>query len=471
MEHSIIYYTGVAFLGGVILNVMPCVLPVLTMKVFHVIEKAKEDPSVNRKHGLAYSAGILAMFWVFAGIIITLRLVLGKNLQWGQQFQSPAFVAGMTALMVGFGLNALGVFEITIGMGEVEAGEGYGASFVNGIVASIMSTPCSAPFLGAAATFALGTGAVWWKTLLMFTFIGLGLAAPFLAISFVPAIGARLPRPGPWMETLKILMGFTLLGAGLWLFGTLQKQITSDGAQLFLGFLLVMSMAFWSIQHFGGFQHSSMRRWGVRILAVGATVGLGWWKLIDFTPVAKAASAVAVKSAPGSDKPGALNLGTIVKDDKIVWAPFSPEQVANELKRGRPVFMDYTAEWCANCKANEKLFIETAPIRSLLDTLKILPMKADYTNEDDEITKWMNKLGRSAIPIYVIYYPDGSNQLLPEVINTEMLAGALKKAAKKFPLSKYKPLDVAAADKPCKKAAAAPATDKVDAKTAKTKAD
>jgi thiol:disulfide interchange protein DsbD len=429
MGESILYYTGAAFLGGVILNVMPCVMPVLTMKVFHVIEKAKEDPSVNRKHGIAYTLGILAAFWALAVVIIALRAG-GDKMGWGMQFQSPVFVAVLTALMVAFGLNALGVFEINVGM-SVEAKDGYTGSFVNGIVAAIMSTPCSAPFLGAAASFALGSGASAWQTLLMFTFIGLGLSFPFLVISFVPAIGRALPRPGPWMETFKHLMGFTLFAAAIWLIGTLQAQVTADAVQMFLAFLLVMSLSFWALGRFAGLEHSDRRRRFVQLLSVGVTA-LAAWQMLDMTP--KPRDTVVASASPdvaaGDETP-------VVIDGKINWAPFSPDVVTAALARNRPVFMDYTAEWCANCKSNEKLFIETETIRGDLTRTKILPMKADFTNEDAEIEKWMEKLGREAIPIYVIYYPDGTWDLLPEQITTEMLSTALERASGKFPPDKF----------------------------------
>ena len=445
MANDILYFVGAAFLGGLILNVMPCVLPVLTMKVFHVIEKAKEDPSVNRRHGVAYALGIMSMFWVFAGVILALRAG-GEKMGWGMQFQSPVFVAIMTALMVAFGLNALGVFELNIGMGGVSTGDGYWGSFLNGVFASIMSTPCSAPFLGAAATFALGSGASWWQTLLMFTFIGLGLAFPFLVISFVPAIGRRLPRPGPWMETFKQLMGFTLLGAALWLLGTLHAQVTVESVQWFLAFLLVMSMGLWALQHFGGLEHSNLRRRVVQLLVAGG-IAAAAWGLVDLEKKVTAPIATVQGTADGVETP-------VVVNGKINWAPFDPKAVTASLERGRPVFMDYTAEWCANCKTNEKLFIETEDIRAELERTKILPMKADYTNEDEVIQSWMEKLGREAIPIYVVYYPDGSHDLLPEVITTEMLATALGKASGKYPPEQFKPATPACPEPPQKADAA-----------------
>jgi thiol:disulfide interchange protein len=430
MENSLLYYTGVAFLGGVILNVMPCVLPVLTMKVFHIMEKAKEDPAANRKHGIAYGAGILVMFWVFGAIVIALR-AMGDNVGWGMQFQNPGFVAAMTGLMVVFGLNALGVFEINVGMGGVETGGGYWGSFVNGIIASIMSTPCSAPFLGTAATYALGSGAVWWQTQLMFTFIGLGLAAPFALVSFVPAVSRILPKPGAWMDTFKQLMGFTLLGAAAWLYGALTAQVTREAAQSFLYFLIVLSIALWAIQKLGGIEHSSRRRWIVHVGALGLTA-LAGWQLLGFERIQKQTVATAEPTTDGKDPP-------IVVDGKIAWVAFDPGVIEQNRKRGRPVFVDFTAEWCANCKANERLFIETDTIRGDLTRTNILAMKADFTSQDEVIEEHIEKLGREAVPIYVIFYPDGTHDLLPEVISTKMLSEALSRASERFPSDKYAP--------------------------------
>ena len=417
---------GAAFLGGLILNIMPCVLPVLTMKVFHVIEKAKEDPSINRRHGIAYTLGILTFFWAFAAIILVLRAG-GEKMGWGMQFQNPAMMAFVIALMVLFGLNALGVFEITVGMSSGDGKKGYLGTYINGIVAAVMATPCSAPILGTALGVVLASGASYWQTVVAFTLIGFGLAFPFLLISYVPAIGRVLPKPGAWMESFKQLMGFTLLAAAIYFFGALQSQITKEAQQWFLYFMLAMSVGVWAIGKFAGLEHSDMRRRVVMGLSIGLTAVAGYF-MLDFTPLEKTAPVAATSG----DDP-------VVVDGKINWAPFSPDVVAASLERGRPVFMDYTADWCVNCKTNERVFIEVEKIREDLTRTNILPMKADFTNEDEIIEEWMTKLGREAIPIYVIYYPDGKWHLLPETITTGMLSDALAKASAKYPPGKFKP--------------------------------
>ena len=432
MGIELLSYLGAAFLGGIILNIMPCVLPVLTMKVFHIVERGASDPAGNRKHGVAYTGGILFAFVVFAAFIIAIRLS-GDSVGWGMQFQNPAFVAILCGLMVVLALNALGVFEFAISMNVGNDDGGYGASFMNGIVAAVMSTPCSAPFLGSAAAFALGAGVSWYITLAIFIFIGLGLAFPFALISFVPGASKILPRPGNWMNTFKSLMGFTLLAAAVWLFGVLMGQITRDGAQWFLGFLLLVSLGLWAVEHFGGLQHSMQRRIGVRVAALLILTGCGN-QMIDFTKPEKD----EVKQSVASSEP-------VVKDGKINWADFSPFRVGLEHKRQRPVFMDYTADWCLNCKTNEKAFIETEAVRAALVDMDILPMVADWTNEDEDITKWLERLGRTGIPAYVVYYPNGEYDLLPEVITEKMILDLLARASTKYPKANYLSMEEACA--------------------------
>jgi thiol:disulfide interchange protein len=418
---SLLQYIGIGLLGGLILNVMPCVLPVLTMKLFHVLEHGSSDARARQTHGLAYAAGILTAFLALAIAVIVLR-ASGERVGWGMQFQHPPFVATMIALIYVFGLNALGVFELNISV-HGHHHQGYTASYFNGIFAAVMSTPCSAPFLGTAAAFALGAGAIWWQTLAMFLAIGLGLSSPFLLVSFIPSLAKLLPRPGPWMETFKSLMGFTLLGAAVWLFGTLQAQVTPASAHDFLIFLLILAIALWGTEQFGGVIYSNIRRLSVRLVALAVVIAAGWGTLSLEQP-ARAATA-------GTQSGGAK--GTPNGAEHIAWTPFDLAQITAENKRGRPVLADFTAEWCANCKTNDKLFVDTTPVRDRLRTSGILPMKADLTNNDDALWDEANALGRTGIPIYVLYLPDGTRDLLPEAITTEMLVAHLDAAAKKFP--------------------------------------
>lgn len=417
---------GLAFIGGIILNVMPCVLPVLTMKVFHLVQHSHESPTHHRLHGVAYSGGIVVTLALLALGVIALR-ASGEMVGWGMQFQNPTFVAALTTLMFVFGLNALGVFEFTFSISGDGDADGYMGSFVNGIVAAIMSTPCSAPFLGTAAAVALGTGAAWYETLSLFISIGLGLAFPFLVVSFIPAVARALPRPGAWMITFKQLMGFTLMAAAIWLYGVLQSQVSPSGAQWFLGFLLTLAVALWGVEHFGGLMAPTRRRVVVRVGALALSV-LAGATMLDMTPASRAPQAAVAFDAP------------VVKDGHINWAPFSKKRLTLEARRLRPVFADFTADWCANCKTNEKLFIETDSVRAVFKETGILPMQADWTNEDEEITAALQELGRSAIPVYAIYMPDGKVDLLPVTITSEMVIERLKAASLKYPPAGYQPI-------------------------------
>ena len=430
MTEETLTMLGAAFLGGVILNIMPCVLPVLTMKVFHIVEQGSDDPRSNRFHGMAYSAGILFAFGVFAAGVIAIK-ASGELIGWGMQFQNPMFVAVLTGLMVVLGLNGLGVFEFAV---SVSGGskDGYWGSFGNGVVASVMATPCSAPFLGAAAAFAFAADTSAFFTFAIFEFIGLGLAFPFAIISFVPAVSKLLPKPGNWMVTFKKLMGFTLLAAAVWLFGVLQGQVARDASTWFLGFLVLVGLGLWAMEQFGGYRHSTRRRLAVRALVVLVLVS-GAVNMVDLRK----------PEAPTVASSGLVDAPVLTKDGKINWADFSSFRVSLERKRQRPVFMDYTADWCLNCKTNERLFLETPEVREALAATGILAMKADWTNEDEEITKWLEELGRSGIPAYAVYYPDGSRDVLPEVITQKMVLDLLAKASSKYPKVKFRSLQEA----------------------------
>jgi thiol:disulfide interchange protein len=432
---------ALALAGGLVLNVMPCVLPVLALKAFHAVEHSKHDARMRRMHGLAYTAGTVSLFVALALVLVAIK-ASGKRLGWGMQFQHPPFVAAMTAIVFAFALNALGVFEILVSaQGKEGEQDKVWGSVVNGWFAAIMATPCSAPFLGTASAFALASNTAAWQTVLVFATIGFGLAVPYLLLTLIPAAGKILPRPGLWMETVKQIMGFSLLGTAIWLFRTFQIQVTPESANWFLFFLLALAVALWAGHRFGGIDRSPARQWIVRAVAV-LGVGLAYKGMVTFDrPVAVAAlptSESNPKVASGAGSAGAArSLEPVVVDGRIAWTPYDKARLERENKRNRPVFMDFTAEWCASCKANEKAFLETDTVRNALQRTGILPMKADMTNENTELDALLEKLGRNGIPVYVIWLPDGTYDLLPVTITAEMVQTHLEEAAKKYPIDKF----------------------------------
>ncbi len=435
------------FVGGIVLNVMPCVLPVLSLKVYDIVEKAKVDPSQNRKHGIAYMLGIL-LFYLPIGVMVGITKAPANKM-----FQYPAVTGGLCLLMFALGLNALGVFEITVSANVNDKGDGFRASVFKGLLAAVMSIPCSAPMLGIALGVAVAADVSSVGTVAIYAMVGVGLAFPFLLISFVPKLASKMPKPGAWMDTAKKIMGFTLMAASVWLFGVLRNQVNADSAQWFLYFMVLLSVLLWGQAKFAGFEHTTARRVAIKGGAFALVVGGALFVNNEFAPPAKAATvAAAPEVVVNADGTKEYKDPPVVKDGKIAWAPFNSKAVKANLDRGRPVFMDYTADWCLNCKTNDKQFVDTDPVQKKLTETNILPMKADFTNEDEEIEKWIADLKRGGIPIYVVYLPDGTNILLPETITKKMLVDALDKAAKKFPKNKYKTPE---GDTPPKKADAA----------------
>ncbi|MFN3198999.1 MAG: thioredoxin family protein [Bradymonadia bacterium] len=399
-----------AFIGGMLLNIMPCVLPVLSIKVLGLVHQAGESKTRVLQHGLVYALGVLVSFWVLAGVVIGLK-TSGELVGWGFQFQNPWFVVSLTALVFGFGLSMFGVFEVSLPGMQVAAGasgkSGLSGSFSNGAFATLLATPCTAPFLGPALGYAFTqpSGII----VLFFTTVGLGLAFPFVVLARFPAWTRKIPKPGPWMETFKQVMGFLLMGTVIWLVDVMSQQLTRASLIRVLVFLGIVAVASWVYGRFGNFASSARRRWIATLAALFMIVGGG--------KVALVLNPASAQLAPA-------------EEGSIAWQAFSPDAVAAHQKAGKTVFIDFTAAWCVTCKVNENTVIETDEIKALLGELDVVTMKADYTNEDPVIAEWLRRFNRVGVPLYVVIpgaKPDDTI-VLPEILTHDMLVEALRKA-------------------------------------------
>ncbi len=408
-----------AFLGGVVLNLMPCVFPVLGIKVLGFVNQAGSDRGKVVLHGLVFTAGVLASFWALAGALLALRAG-GEQLGWGFQLQSPAFVYGMAVFMLVFALNLSGLFEVGLSATGAGAGlqsqEGLGGSFFTGMLATLVATPCSAPFLAPALGAALALSAV--ESLVVFTAIAVGLSAPYLLLSLFPSAVKLLPRPGAWMETFKQLMAFPLYATVGWLVWVLAAQTAGDdyGLLMILFAFVLVAMAAWAYGRFGqAHGKPSRQRWGTAAalaLLVGG-VALGWPQ----PPPAVGSSSTGVGGASGK---GAY---------AVAWQPWSPEAVAAAQAAGRTIYVDFTARWCATCQTNKAAVFSSSEVLAELARRDVLLLKADWTNKDPRITQELAKFQRSAVPFNVIYHPgQAAPRVLPELLTPGIVLDALRSA-------------------------------------------
>ena len=407
---NLFYYLLLALIGGVILNVMPCVLPVLSLKVMSFVHHAGEDRGVQFRLGLMFTAGVLASFLALALVVIALQSA-GELIGWGFQFQNPAFVVVMSAIVFAFGLSLFGVYEIIL---PVQFGGGgshgrYGESFLNGILATALATPCTAPLLGSALGFAFSQPAG--VILAIFLTTGLGLSLPYLLLSLNPGWLRFIPKPGPWMDRFKQAMGFLLMATLVWLLWVLGQQVGLDALASVMAFLLVLGFALWLYGSMLTLSSSTARRTTVWILVLAIVAG-GWWQFVG-----DRVSAEAV----------AENAQVASHDD---WIPFSEETLAAEVGAGNTVFIDFTAAWCMTCKVNEKTVINTDEVQAVFDELGVVKLLGDWTNRDEAITRMLRRHGRSGVPFYAVF-PAGQLDdpiVLPEVITRSLVIDALREA-------------------------------------------
>jgi suppressor for copper-sensitivity B len=395
-------------LGGLILNAMPCVLPVLSLKVFGLVRAAGLGRRQVTSGALATAAGILVSFWALAGAAIAAKAA-GSAVGWGVQFQRPGFVAFLAVVILLFTLNLWGLFEIQLpGRLAAAAGgggrEGLGGHFASGLFATLMATPCSAPFLGTAVGFALAREA--FEVVAVFTAIGLGMALPYLLLAVAPGAARWLPKPGAWMETLKGVMGFLLAGAMIWLLYVLGNQVAPERLALVEGVLLAVGLATWLASR-SPLGSAPRRAWGALALIAGAGA------------IALAAAGTApARAASVEGDPGG-----------IAWRPWDAAEAERLAAAGTPVFLDITADWCVTCKVNERLVLETPEVRAALAAHGVVAMKGDWTHRDDAIGDFLASHGRYGIPFYMVYRPGREPNILPELITRELVIGALADAA------------------------------------------
>ena len=398
-----------AVLGGLILNAMPCVLPVLSLKIFGLVRSAGHGRREVVSGALATSAGILLSFLVLAFAAIAARAA-GAAVGWGVQFQRPGFVAFLAVIVVLFSLNLWGLFEVPLPqrlarLGSTGPREGLAGHFFSGLFATLMATPCSAPFLGTAIGFALAQEAP--VILAIFTAVGVGMALPYLLIAAAPGIARLFPRPGAWMETVRGVMGFLLAAAAVWLFYVLAAQVSPEQvAAIQLG-LLTLGLFTW-------LQHRVASGKGLRRVAVGGMV---------------VAAVVTLVAASSRGEAAATRIAEQANTKLIQWVAWDRAEAESLSSRGQMVFVDVTADWCFTCKVNERLVLETPEVAGAFEEHGVVPMKADWTNRNDEIAKFLAEHGRYGIPFYLLYRPGKEPHVFSELLTKDTLVAAVQDAA------------------------------------------
>lgn len=405
--------------GGLVLNLMPCVLPILSLKVLSLVRHSGGSAGERRKHGLVYTLGVLVSFWAIGGLVVAGRLA-----SWGAQFQNPRFIVIMTVLMTLVALSLFGVFEVLLPGStltqatQLASKERVAGTFFNGVLAVILGASCTAPLLAAAIGWAISQQPA--AILLIFTMIGAGLALPFFLLSFFPSLQTLLPEPGPWMEKLKIAMGFPMLATAVWLLSQTADHFGEAGP-LWVGlFLVVLALASWIYGEFvqRGTKRKTLGTVLALVLAVGGYCstlerGLDW-------------------RHPPQDLPSEIASAGNGKADEIPWQPWSPAAVEAARKNGHPVLVDFTANWCLTCQLNKKTSLEVDAVRRKIEQINAVPLLADYTRQNPEIAAELKRFERAGVPLVLVYPRDSSKPpaVLPTVLTPGIVLDALDAAVK-----------------------------------------
>jgi len=392
-----------AFLGGLILNLMPCVLPMLSIKAIGLLESG-EDPTKARRHALAYTAGVLCSFATIGLAIVTLRSA-GHAFGWGAQLQQPLFVGVLVCVMVAVGLSMSGVVQFGTSFGNLGQGlvsrSGWTGDFFTGVLAVAVASPCVAPFMGTALAYAFAAPML--AALLVFLALGLGLALPFLLLGFIPALGSLLPRPGAWMDTLKQVLAFPMYLTAVWLIWVLAHQRGADAVGLVLIASVLLAMTLWWFER-------SRSRGAVSkalVIALGLLVALPLYQLTQL---------------PAMAENGTPETGVVA---------YTPAKLAELRAANTPVFVDMTADWCITCKANEHAVLDTSAFQALLQRTGTVYMKGDWTDVNPTIEAFLKQYNSPGVPLYVVFPKNGGEgKQLPNVLTAAIVEKALNGAVR-----------------------------------------
>jgi thiol:disulfide interchange protein len=397
-----------AFLGGLLLNLMPCVFPVLFLKGLALVNSGTEERHKLREHGLVYAAGILVSFWALVGVLLGLRAA-GATLGWGFQFQSPVFLSLMAGLLFFLGLSLAGQFEIGLTMtsagGSLAAKQGYAGSFFTGVLAVVVATPCAAPFMGAAVGYALAQPAA--VTFAIFTALAIGLAAPYTALTLQPAWTRLLPKPGAWMDILKQAVSLFMFGSAIWLAWVVAQAYGAALLAALLSSFLLLAVAGWFLG-----------RWPAK----------GWSTTVAGLILLAVVVACVIAPKELAVEPAVAQDSSKGPPTRGVWQPWSADAVQHALAAGQPVFVDFTASWCLSCQVNERVALSQPQVQQAFAAGNVALFRADWTREDAAITQELAALGRSGVPVYALYAPGQIDpELLPQVLTPGIVVDALSK--------------------------------------------
>ncbi|MBS0221061.1 MAG: thioredoxin family protein [Proteobacteria bacterium] len=398
-----------ALLGGLILNLMPCVFPVLAMKAASFVRLAGQSRRDIRRDGLAYAAGVLVTFGLMAAVVLAIRAGVGE-VSWGFQFQSPIFSLLIAYLFFVVGLNLSGAFEVGgrfTGLGQgLASRSGTTGAFFTGALAVIVATPCTAPFMAAALGFALSKPAP--QTVAVLLAMGLGLALPYLALAFTPALQRLMPRPGAWMDRLRQFLAFPMYASAVWMIWVLTQQAGADGVLYALGGMILIAFAIWLLRLGTPVSPTVWLRRGVAALAV----------LLAF------AAALKVEDQPATAASASGGPSAGVGFDG--WERFSRARLDEAVTARKPVFVDFTAAWCITCLVNERVALETANTRHAFEQTGTVKLRGDWTNRDPEITAMLKELGRAGVPLYLYWAPGADRPtILPQILTEASVIATL----------------------------------------------